>query len=84
VYTLTGLQRLKNIACIASQDSAKLDRACIAQTHTHTQGIATFTPAKDPNDTLNAWSNNISELLGKVEKMCHLIHKENMVHGVRK
>lgn len=44
-------------------------------------GVATFTPAKDPNETLNAWSNNISELLGKVEKMCHLIHKENMVHG---
>jgi len=45
------------------------------------EGIATFVPAKDPNDTLNTWSNDISELLGKVEKMCHLIHKENMVCG---
>lgn len=48
------------------------------------QGVATFAPAMDPNDTLNAWSSDISELLGKVEKMCHLIHKENMVHGIRK
>lgn len=48
------------------------------------QGVATFASAMDPNDTLNAWSNDISELLGKVEKMCHLIHKENMVHGIRK
>jgi 26S proteasome regulatory subunit N5 len=45
------------------------------------EGVATFVPAKDPNDSLNAWSNNLSELLGKVEKMCHLIHKENMVFG---
>ena len=32
-------------------------------------------------DILNSWSNNISELLSKVEKTCHLIHKESMVHG---
>ena len=32
-------------------------------------------------DVLNSWSNNISELLSKVEKTCHLIHKESMVHG---
>uniref|UniRef100_A0A7S0HEG8 PCI domain-containing protein n=1 Tax=Hanusia phi TaxID=3032 RepID=A0A7S0HEG8_9CRYP len=48
------------------------------------KGIATFTPTKDPRDTLNSWSNNISELLGKVEKICHLIHKETMLHNVAK
>ena len=48
------------------------------------QGIATFTPKQDPNDVLNSWSNNISQLLGKVEKMCHLIHKENMIAGAAK
>jgi 26S proteasome regulatory subunit N5 len=43
-------------------------------------GIATFTQAKDPTDVLNAWSNNISELLSKVERTCHLIHKERCTH----
>jgi len=45
------------------------------------QGIATFQEKADPTDILNSWSNNIAELLGKVEKTCHLIHKESMVHG---
>jgi len=45
------------------------------------KGIATFQATKDPTDILNSWSSNISELLSKVEKTCHLIHKESMVHG---
>lgn len=44
-------------------------------------GIASFQATKDPADILNSWSNNISQLLHKVEKACHLIHKETMVHG---
>jgi len=48
------------------------------------EGIASFAPRQDPNDVLNTWSGNISQLLGKVEKMCHLIHKENMVAGAAK
>ena len=43
--------------------------------------MATFQAKADPTDMLNSWSNNISELLGKVEKTCHLIHKESMIHG---
>ena len=48
------------------------------------EGVATFAPKEDPNDVLNSWSSNISQLLGKVEKMCHLIHKENMIAGAAK
>jgi len=46
------------------------------------KGILTFQATKDPTEILNLWSNNISELLSKVEKTCHLIHKESMVYGV--
>jgi hypothetical protein len=46
------------------------------------QGVATFQQTKDPAEILNLWSNNISELMCKVDKTCHLIHKESMVHGV--
>lgn len=50
---------------------AKMDRPA---------GIITFKPRKDANDHLSAWTDDISELLGLVEKTCHLIHKEVMVH----
>jgi hypothetical protein len=43
--------------------------------------VATSQAKADATDMLNSWSNNISELLGKVEKTCHLIHKESMIHG---
>jgi len=46
--------------------------------------ICTFAARKDPNDVLNDWAHDISDLLGKLEKTCHLIHKEQMVHGPKK
>ena len=45
-------------------------------------GVVTLQASKDPADVLNQWSNNISQLLSKVEKAGHLIHKESMLHGV--
>ena len=43
-------------------------------------GIVSFQRKKDANDILSEWASNIGELLGLVEKTCHLIHKERMVH----
>merc|ERR1712216_1078896 len=43
-------------------------------------GIITFQAQQTANEMLNDWSGNIAELLYKLEKTCHLIHKENMVH----
>uniref|UniRef100_A0A7S2RMQ9 PCI domain-containing protein n=1 Tax=Mucochytrium quahogii TaxID=96639 RepID=A0A7S2RMQ9_9STRA len=54
---------------------AKIDRPA---------GIISFEPKKDANAHLSDWAGNISELLGLVEKTCHLIHKENMVHQAKK
>ena len=45
-------------------------------------GIITFEAPKTANEMLNDWSGNIGELLDKLEKTCHLIHKENMVHKI--
>jgi len=52
---------------------AKIDRP---------KGIVTFRKRQEPNDILNDWSHNINELLDLLEKTCHLIHREHMVHGV--
>jgi len=46
------------------------------------RGNVNFTKRKEPSEVLNDWSHNISDLLGLLEKSCHLIHRENMVHGL--
>ncbi|RZR97904.1 hypothetical protein BHM03_00027183 [Ensete ventricosum] len=43
-------------------------------------GIVSFQTAKDSNDILNSWAVNLEKLLDLVEKSCHQIHKETMVH----
>lgn len=43
-------------------------------------GIVCFQSAKDSNDILNSWASNLEKLLDLVEKSCHQIHKETMVH----
>ncbi|CAL5334677.1 unnamed protein product [Camellia sinensis] len=50
---------------------AKIDRP---------MGIVCFQAAKDSNDILNSWAMNLEKLLDLVEKSCHQIHKETMVH----
>ncbi|RVW55049.1 26S proteasome non-ATPase regulatory subunit 12-like A [Vitis vinifera] len=50
---------------------AKIDRP---------MGVVCFQTAKDSNDILNSWSMNLEKLLDLVEKSCHQIHKETMVH----
>ena len=49
---------------------AKIDRK---------EGVVTFTKKETPNSLLQAWSSDIGDLLGLVEKTCHLINKEYML-----
>jgi len=43
-------------------------------------GIVHFSKNQDPNEMLNDWSHNISNLMGLVMKTTHLINREEMVH----
>jgi len=43
-------------------------------------GIVCFQVVKDSNEILNSWAMNLEKLLDLVEKSCHQIHKETMVH----
>jgi len=52
---------------------AKIDRPA---------GIISFAAPKDANQVLNDCSNNINSLLGLIEKTCHLITKEEMLHSI--
>ncbi|XP_006813482.1 26S proteasome non-ATPase regulatory subunit 12-like [Saccoglossus kowalevskii] len=44
------------------------------------EGIVNFSQHKDPNDILNEWSYNLTQLMQLVNKTTHLINKEEMVH----
>jgi len=45
-------------------------------------GIVSFRKRKDANEFLNEWSVNVNDLLDLLEKTCHLVHRENMVHKI--
>lgn len=48
----------------------KIDRA---------DGIVNFKVKHTPDESLTEWTSKINELMGLVDKTCHLIHKENMI-----
>jgi len=50
---------------------AKIDRP---------MGVVSFQTTKDCNGVLNSWATNLEKLLDLVEKSCHQIHKETMIH----
>lgn len=52
---------------------AKIDRP---------QGIISFRKRKEANEFLNEWSANVNNLLDLLEKTCHLVHREHMVHKI--
>ena len=70
---LAGMESQLCEMVIAKQVFAKIDRP---------KGIVVFAKPKTPNDLLNEWSSDIGALLQGLEKTCHLIHKENMVHKI--
>jgi 26S proteasome regulatory subunit N5 len=52
---------------------AKIDRP---------KGIIDFRKRKDANEFLNEWSINVNGLLDLLEKTCHLVQREHMVHKI--
>jgi len=54
---------------------AKIDRP---------SGIMVFKKTEHPSDILNNWASDVDSLLKVVEKTCHLIQRENMVHKSQK
>ncbi|KAJ7945308.1 26S proteasome non-ATPase regulatory subunit 12 [Quillaja saponaria] len=84
-YSRITLKRLAELLCFSIQEAEKhlsdmvVSKALVAKID-RPMGIVCFQTAKDSNDILNSWSTNLEILLDLVEKSCHLIHKETMVH----
>lgn len=45
--------------------------------------IVSFSKPKDSDAILNGWASNVTQLLDLVERTCHLVHRETMVHGMK-
>ncbi|GAB4839631.1 26S proteasome non-ATPase regulatory subunit 12 A [Ancistrocladus abbreviatus] len=84
-YARITLKRLADLLCLSIQEAEKhlsdmvVSKALVAKID-RPMGVVCFQVAKDSNDILNSWATNLEKLLDLVEKSCHQIHKETMVH----
>ncbi|KAA8911317.1 hypothetical protein FN846DRAFT_450250 [Sphaerosporella brunnea] len=86
-YTRIRMDRLKTLLDLDEDETetylsklvcektvnAKIDRPA---------GIVTFGTARDADDVLNEWSGNMKSLLGLLERIDHLITKEEMMANI--
>ncbi|KAG8373270.1 hypothetical protein BUALT_Bualt11G0006400 [Buddleja alternifolia] len=84
-YSRITLKRLADLLCLTLQEAEKylsdmvVSKALLAKID-RPMGLVCFQATKDSNDILNSWASNLEKLLDLVEKSCHQIHKETMVH----
>jgi 26S proteasome regulatory subunit N5 len=75
------------VACLGLQETEKYladmvtTKALVAKVD-RPAGIINFQARKDSHEVLNTWAVSIEKLLELVEKSCHQIHKESMLHKV--
>ncbi|GJM97261.1 hypothetical protein PR202_ga14174 [Eleusine coracana subsp. coracana] len=84
-YSRITLKRLADLLCLSLQEAEKHlsdmvnSKALIAKID-RPMGVVFFRTAQDSNGILNSWATNLEKLLDLVEKSCHQIHKETMIH----
>ena len=84
-YTRVSLARMSELLDLKVEETENclskmvVDKSVEAKVD-RLDGIVNFTKNQDPNDMLNDWSHNISDLMGIVLKTTHLINREEMVH----
>ncbi|CAM8915805.1 unnamed protein product [Rhodiola kirilowii] len=84
-YSRITLKRLAELLCLSLQEAEKhlsdmvVSKALVAKID-RPMGIVNFQTASNSNEVLNSWATNLEKLLDLVEKSCHQIHKESMVH----
>ncbi|KAI8139647.1 PCI domain-containing protein [Fennellomyces sp. T-0311] len=88
-YTRVTSKRLMQLLDLNERDTEEfLSKLVVSKTIyarvDRPAGIVSFQVKKDANQVLNDWSSDINSLLNLVEKTCHLISKEEMVHSIAK
>ncbi|GAN08178.1 26S proteasome non-ATPase regulatory subunit 12 [Mucor ambiguus] len=88
-YTRVSTKRLTQLLDLNEKDAEEfLSKLVVSKTIyariDRSAGVVNFQTKKDANEILNNWSNDINSLLNLIEKTCHLISKEEMVHSIAK
>ncbi len=84
-YTRVTLTRMSELLSLSPDETEEflssmvVSKAVEAKTD-RLQGVVHFNKNKRTNEVLNDWSNNISDLMSKVQEATHLINKEEMIH----
>lgn len=87
-YSRIKLQRLAELLDLPEEDTERKLAAMVSDKKAlwaridRPASIVSFAKPKDADAILNGWANNVSSLLDIVEKTCHLVHRETMVHGM--
>lgn len=86
-YSHIRMERLAFLLSLSKEEAEKNLCDMVVNKHVWAKidrpaGLVTFTPRKDPTELLNEWSHGIGELLELVNQVCHLIHRENVVHRI--
>ncbi len=84
-YTRVTLKRMSDLLALKESETEEfLSKMVVNKTVEakvdRLDGIVDFTKSQDPNELLNQWSHNITDLMGLVMKTTHLINREEMVH----
>lgn len=87
-YSRIRLQRLAELLDMSEDDTERKLAAMVSDKKAlwakidRPARIVSFAKPKDANAVLNGWADNVSSLLDIVEKTCHLVHRETMVHAI--
>jgi 26S proteasome regulatory subunit N5 len=84
-YSRITLKRLADLLCLSLQEAEKhlsdmVNSKSLMAKIDRPMGVVSFRTAQDSNGVLNSWATNLEKLLDLVEKSCHQIHKETMIH----
>jgi 26S proteasome regulatory subunit N5 len=84
-YSRITLKRLADLLCLSLQETEKhlsdmVNKKSLIAKIDRPMGVVCFRTAQDSNGILNSWATNLEKLLDLVEKSCHQIHKETMIH----
>ena len=85
-YSRIRMQRLAQLLDLSEEETERKLAAMVSDKKAlwakidRPSQIVSFAKPKDADAILNGWASNVSNLLEIVEKTCHLVHRETMVH----
>ncbi|KAK9772798.1 putative PCI domain-containing protein [Seiridium cardinale] len=87
-YTRIGMKRLTQLLDLTAEETEKYISELVCSKTIHARidrpaQLVTFAKPRDTDDILNEWSHNMKDLLGLLERVDHLITKEEMMARIQ-